>query len=48
MGEEFSYSVFGAECSFQFCLSEEVVNVERLLSYIGESGPILLGCVSSR
>ena len=46
MGEEFSYSVFGAECYFEFCLSEEIVNIERLLSYIGESGPVLLGCAS--
>ena len=44
MGEEFSYSVCGAECYFEFCLSEEVVNVERLLAYIGEGGRILLGC----
>ena len=44
MGEEISNSVCGAECYFQFCLSEEFGNLERLLAYIGEGGLILLGC----
>ena len=44
MGEESSYSVCGAECYFEFCLSKDVGNVGRLLAYIGEGGPILLCC----
>ena len=42
MGEEFSCSVNGAECYIEFCLSEEVGNVERLLAYMGEGFLILL------
>ena len=44
VGEEFSYSVKGSECYFEFCLSEEFGNVERLLAYIGEGFPSLLRC----
>ena len=47
MGEEISYSDCGTECYIEFCLSEEVGNVERLLAYIGEGGLILLGCAGS-
>jgi len=32
------------ECYFEFCLSEEVGNVGSFLAYIGEAGPLLLGC----
>ena len=32
------------ECYFEFCLSEEVGNVGSFLAYVGEAGPLMLGC----
>ena len=33
------------ECYFEFCLSEDVGNVGSFLAYVGDAGPLLLGCL---
>jgi len=34
-------------CYFKFCLSEEAGNVGSFFAYVGEAGPLLLGCSGS-
>jgi hypothetical protein len=46
MCEQVPYSVFGAECYFEVCLSKYVCDVGGFLTYIGEAGPLFLRCLS--
>ena len=45
MCEQVPYSVFGAECCFEFSLSKYVCDVRGFLTYIGEDGLLFLRCL---
>jgi hypothetical protein len=45
MHEKIPYGVFSGEGYFEVCVSEYVDDVRRFITYIGESGPMVLGCL---